>query len=77
MQDTHTLLVRVEDQRSPPRVAHTLVEVSVSDVNDNDPVFLGRPYYITLPIKPEPGKLPTVQVRYRASSNLEISVSNC
>lgn len=63
MQDNHTLLVRVHDQRNPPRLAHALVHVVVNDVNDNAPIFLGQPYYVSLPIKPEPGKLPKVQVK--------------
>uniref|UniRef100_A0A4W3GD15 FAT atypical cadherin 2 n=1 Tax=Callorhinchus milii TaxID=7868 RepID=A0A4W3GD15_CALMI len=48
-------VVEARDARSPPRVARTLVKVSVEDVNDNPPVFVNLPYVTTVPEDAEPG----------------------
>lgn len=47
---SYTLVVEVRDQRQPPRVAHSLVEVAVTDINDNAPLFVNQPYYSTVSI---------------------------
>ncbi len=50
--DRHELLVEVrsaDHTRVLPRVAHVAVEVEVLDVNDNAPVFVGRPYKALVP----------------------------
>ncbi|KAI8439843.1 hypothetical protein MSG28_001312 [Choristoneura fumiferana] len=38
-----------------PRVAHARLTISVTDVNDNCPIFVGQPYVAALPAGAEPG----------------------
>lgn len=40
-------------------MAQTLVTVSVLDINDNCPVFLGVPYYATVPVDSAKGDVIT------------------
>ncbi len=42
--------MEVRDERTPPRVAHALLNVFVSDMNDNAPVFVNQPYYAIVSI---------------------------
>lgn len=46
----YTLVMEVQDQRSPPRVAHALLHIHVQDMNDNYPVFVNRPYYAIISV---------------------------
>lgn len=64
--DSYTLLLqarsgaRSEDESG--RVAHTRLHVSVTDVNDNCPVFVERPYVAAVLAGAEPGA-PVIRVR--------------
>ncbi|XP_072296133.1 protocadherin Fat 2 [Eucyclogobius newberryi] len=51
----YDVVVKVEDLRSPPRTATTLVKVHIDDVNDNAPDFLNLPYSATISDDVEPG----------------------
>lgn len=58
MRDSYTLLLEARSGGAggaEPRVAHARLTVSVTDVNDNCPVFVGRPYVAALPAGSEPG----------------------
>ena len=46
------------------RVAHVVVEVTVTDVNDNRPTFLNLPYYTVMSVNSVEGDL-VMQVRLR------------
>jgi len=43
--DSYIVVAEARDERTPPRVAHTLLRVHVIDVNDNAPVFVHQPYF--------------------------------
>ena len=45
LRDSYVVVVEVRDDRTPPRMAHTLLRVHVIDVNDNAPVFVHQPYF--------------------------------
>ena len=53
----YTLVMKVQDQRSPPRVAHALLHIHVEDMNDNYPIFVNRPYYAIVSIDSVKGDL--------------------
>lgn len=65
LRDSYTLLLEARSGgaggpaggagAAEPRVAHARLTVSVTDVNDNCPVFVGRPYVAALPAGSEPG----------------------
>ncbi|XP_039746236.1 fat-like cadherin-related tumor suppressor homolog [Pararge aegeria] len=57
--DSYTLLLQA---RSGPRVAHARLHVAVTDVNDNCPVFVQRPYVAAVRAGAEPGT-PVLRVR--------------
>ncbi|XP_063862581.1 fat-like cadherin-related tumor suppressor homolog isoform X4 [Scylla paramamosain] len=44
-EDHYTLVVEARDVEGATNVAHVLVHVAVMDVNDNEPVFINRPYH--------------------------------
>ena len=48
--DSYVVVVEAKDERTPPRVAHTLLHVRVIDVNDNAPVFIHQPYFAMVTI---------------------------
>ncbi|XP_069825207.1 protocadherin Fat 2 [Dendropsophus ebraccatus] len=54
-QDKYDVVVEVKDGRNPPRVSQSKVEVYVEDVNDNAPVFINTPYYVSVEDDLEPG----------------------
>ena len=43
--ESYVVVAEARDERTPPRVAHTLLRVHVIDVNDNAPVFVHQPYF--------------------------------
>lgn len=43
--DHYTLVVQAKEAEDERNVAQVLVHVAVMDVNDNEPVFVGQPYY--------------------------------
>lgn len=45
VKENYTLVIEVQDERDPPRVAHTILHVQIEDANDNAPVFVNQPYY--------------------------------
>lgn len=50
-QSFYTLVVEVRNEgREISKYAHVLVEVSVLDINDNAPFFIGLPYFVVVPI---------------------------
>ncbi|KAG8186896.1 hypothetical protein JTE90_023783 [Oedothorax gibbosus] len=50
-QSFYTLVVEVRNEgREIAKYAHVLVEVSVVDINDNAPFFIGLPYFAVAPI---------------------------
>ncbi len=54
--DRHEVVAEVFSQdhaRTVPRVAHVVIEVTVLDINDNAPIFVGRPYHALLPADAE------------------------
>ncbi|CAK1553844.1 unnamed protein product [Leptosia nina] len=56
LRDSYTLLVRARSASSGiDRVAHTRLTVSITDVNDNCPVFVERPYAAAVLAGAEPG----------------------
>ena len=60
--DTYVLVVEARSERGEgerARVAHTLVQVNVTDINDNRPVFLGLPYYAVVPVDAAKGSVVT------------------
>ena len=42
---SYALVIEAKDRRLPPRIAHVTVLINVSDVNDNVPIFFGKPYH--------------------------------
>uniref|UniRef100_A0A673AQA4 FAT atypical cadherin 2 n=1 Tax=Sphaeramia orbicularis TaxID=375764 RepID=A0A673AQA4_9TELE len=54
-QDVYDVVLKVEDLRTPPRTATTLVKVYIDDVNDNSPQFLNLPFSMMISEDSEPG----------------------
>ncbi|KFM71781.1 Protocadherin Fat 3, partial [Stegodyphus mimosarum] len=51
IEEFYTLVVEVRNEaREISKYAHVLVEVTVLDINDNAPYFIGLPYYAVVPI---------------------------
>ncbi|XP_071495031.1 protocadherin Fat 1-like [Diadema antillarum] len=44
LQDSYHIVVEARDSRTPPRVAHIIVNVEILDVNDNTPIFVHHQY---------------------------------
>ena len=53
----YTVVVQVSDTRTPPRLAHALVHVGVTDVNDNAPIFVNQPYYASVSVDADVGQV--------------------
>jgi protocadherin Fat 1/2/3 len=51
----YDLVVKVQDFRDPPHVAHVVVNVDIEDQNDNSPVFLNQPYDTVVSVNTELG----------------------
>ncbi|XP_030836442.1 protocadherin Fat 1 isoform X2 [Strongylocentrotus purpuratus] len=43
-QDSYHIVVEARDRRTPPRVAHIIVNVEILDINDNPPIFIHHQY---------------------------------
>ncbi|XP_072446558.1 protocadherin Fat 1-like [Chiloscyllium punctatum] len=54
-QEEYEFVVEARDLRNPPRIAHTLVKITVEDINDNAPNFVHLPYLATVQDDAEPG----------------------
>ena len=54
-QDVYTVVVKVEDMRTPARTATAQVKVFIDDVNDNSPQFLNLPFSMMVTEDTEPG----------------------
>ena len=47
--DRAEVLVKVSDSRSPPKSATCMLQLNITDINDNAPKFVGTPYQVTVP----------------------------
>ncbi|XP_071074415.1 protocadherin Fat 3 isoform X1 [Dasypus novemcinctus] len=56
-QELYELVVEASRELDRLRVARVVVRVSVEDINDNPPVFVGLPYYAAVQVDAEPGTL--------------------
>ncbi|XP_054989208.1 protocadherin Fat 3 isoform X2 [Sorex araneus] len=56
-QELYELVVEASRELAHLRVARVLVRVTVEDINDNAPVFVGLPYYAAVQVDAEPGTL--------------------
>ncbi|XP_075961283.1 protocadherin Fat 2 [Anarhichas minor] len=54
-QDVYDVVVKIEDMRTPPRTATTLVKVFIDDINDNSPQFLNLPFSMMISETTDPG----------------------
>ncbi|KAI8521410.1 hypothetical protein Bbelb_011640 [Branchiostoma belcheri] len=55
--DSYELLVRATDDKIPQHTAYTTVEVTVTDINDQDPMFQSLPYHFTVSEDAIPGSV--------------------
>ncbi|KAK6173109.1 hypothetical protein SNE40_016628 [Patella caerulea] len=55
LKDNYTVVVAVEDSKTPPRYAHVVVNVLINDENDNTPMFLNQPYYSAVSVESKEG----------------------
>jgi len=55
--ESYVVVAEARDERTPPRVAHTLLRVHVIDVNDNAPVFVHQPYFTMVAIDATVGSI--------------------
>lgn len=62
LRDSYTLLLEARSAAHEPRVARARLHVAVTDVNDNCPVFVERPYAAAVLAGAEPGA-PVLRVR--------------
>ncbi|XP_026738536.1 fat-like cadherin-related tumor suppressor homolog [Trichoplusia ni] len=62
LRDSYTLLLQARSAGPEPRVARARLHVTVTDVNDNCPVFVERPYAAAVLAGAEPGA-PVLRVR--------------
>ncbi|XP_066303811.1 protocadherin Fat 4-like isoform X2 [Branchiostoma lanceolatum] len=53
--DSYELLVRATDDKIPQHTAYTTVEVTVTDISDQDPMFQSPPYHFTVSEAATPG----------------------
>ncbi|KAB0365705.1 hypothetical protein FD754_009861 [Muntiacus muntjak] len=56
-QEFYELVVEASRELDHLRVARVVVRVSIEDINDNSPVFVGLPYYAAVQVDAEPGTL--------------------
>ncbi|XP_038617667.1 protocadherin Fat 3 isoform X2 [Tachyglossus aculeatus] len=54
-QELYELVVEASRELDRLRVARVVVRVTVEDINDNAPVFVGLPYYAAVQVDAEPG----------------------
>ncbi|XP_043918442.1 protocadherin Fat 1 [Protopterus annectens] len=54
-QETFDIVVEVSEEHKPSKFAHVVVRVTVEDVNDNIPFFVGLPYYTVVQVDAEAG----------------------
>ncbi|KAL1490534.1 hypothetical protein ABEB36_013210 [Hypothenemus hampei] len=65
VQDKYQLIVEArtdvkwKHERSKPRVAHVIVNITVLDINDNCPMFVNLPYYAVVSVDDEKGSVIT------------------
>ncbi|CRK90602.1 CLUMA_CG004304, isoform A [Clunio marinus] len=58
--DNYELIVEAKSQigeNQPPRIAHVVVKVSISDENDNCPIFVNLPYYAVVSVDDPKGSV--------------------
>jgi protocadherin Fat 1/2/3 len=55
--ESYAVVAEARDGRSPPRVAHAVVRITIQDINDNAPVFLHQPYFALVPVEAEVGSV--------------------
>ena len=55
--ENYELIIEAKSKEPVQRVAHTVVNVTVLDVNDNCPIFVNLPYYATVSIDAQRGDL--------------------
>uniref|UniRef100_A0A3P8XZ66 FAT atypical cadherin 1b n=1 Tax=Esox lucius TaxID=8010 RepID=A0A3P8XZ66_ESOLU len=55
-QDTFEVVVEVTKEERSSGVSHAVVVVTVEDLNDNEPVFMGLPYSVLVPLHSEVGQ---------------------
>ncbi|KAM9320567.1 protocadherin Fat 3 isoform 2-T2 [Gastrophryne carolinensis] len=56
-EEVYELVVEASRELDHLRVARVVVKVSIEDINDNAPVFVGLPYYAAVQVDAEPGTL--------------------
>ncbi|KAK0149004.1 Protocadherin Fat 3 [Merluccius polli] len=54
-QEFYELVVEAGREHDRQRVARVMVKVQVEDINDNNPIFVGLPYYAAVQVEAEPG----------------------
>lgn len=62
MIDNYKLIVEARSElpeREKPRVAHVIVNVSITDINDNCPMFVNLPYYAVVSVDDVKGSVIT------------------
>ncbi|XP_054634624.1 protocadherin-7 [Dunckerocampus dactyliophorus] len=69
--DSYELILRVRDRGNPPRSSQALLRVSITDVNDNSPLFERSTYEAEMAENAPPGT-PVLQVR---ASDRDIGVN--
>jgi len=58
--DNYELIVEARsqmEQQQQPRIAHVVVNVSISDINDNCPLFVNQPYYALVSVDDPKGSV--------------------
>ncbi|XP_043928134.1 protocadherin Fat 3 isoform X2 [Protopterus annectens] len=56
-QEVYELIVEASREYDHLRVTRVVVRVSIEDINDNPPVFVGLPYYAAVQVDSDPGVL--------------------
>ncbi|XP_074651233.1 protocadherin Fat 1-like [Tubulanus polymorphus] len=55
--DSYRIIVEVSDDKPSARIAHVIVNVMVTDVNDNAPMFVNQPYYAVVHVESKVGEV--------------------
>ncbi|XP_058804510.1 fat-like cadherin-related tumor suppressor homolog isoform X2 [Phymastichus coffea] len=55
--DKYQLIVEAKSRMPKQRVAHTIVNVTVLDINDNCPIFVNLPYYAIVSVDAQKGEI--------------------